>query len=115
MSRHERPEPATDRDRDLASYLAVDLPNAANFAGNLVLMAPDLANALLMAQQNRHGWRIKLAWNDPRLRALRSLGLVEVVGFEPSEHRLRQGLGTYLGDYGAKVMFEVRALRAQGR
>lgn len=112
MSREERPEPRGDRDRDLASWLAVDMPHAGAFAVGLNATAPELARALLTAQKNKLGWRLRLPWNDGHVMALRSLALVEVAGFEPTENQLRQGRGTYLGDFGERVLLNLRALRA---
>jgi hypothetical protein len=101
-----------ETERNLAAFLAVDLPDPVEYAQCLAVVAPELAAIIMTASWRPGGWRIALPANDPALRAMRSLGLVEVRGFEPSSENIAAGLGTHLGCFGREVMVALYAIKA---
>jgi len=97
-------DPGLDSDDDFVVFCAVDIPDPLEVAEGMWLLARPLARALLDARARPGGdRRVRLAWNDPTVAALRSLGMVEVAGFTPTESAIRTGAGTFLTGYGEVV------------
>jgi hypothetical protein len=104
-------DPGLESDHDFVIWVAIDVPDPIEFAYGMTITAPELAEALLDCKFTPGGYRTRRHWQEPEVRALRSLGLVEVAGFDPSTNDLRAGLGTFLTGYGEVVRQYLRAMQ----
>jgi hypothetical protein len=117
LSHHERRMAATDATeaRPLAALIAVDLPEPAEYAAAMLALHPWLAQTLIEARKTSRGYRLRLETGNRYLAALRSLGLADVPGDNPSPESRGMARGFYLNNFGAAVRRELVILTRGGR
>lgn len=104
-----------DRDEELAAIeamRAIDLPHPASYAFGLWSTWPKEAAVMLAARKAPCG-RFKVTIRDPfdeRLRNLRRLGMLDVIGHQPTRESIERGW--YIDGFAELVRRELVMLRS---